>query len=203
MGVSGVRLYGVTNTKGAESAPVVDSTTVVVVRDLAAIVRESAYVVPEMDDREILESGRIIEEIFRQRSVLPAPMGTVFRSQEHLNKWLEMNYVALVEGIHFVDGRCEARVHVADAMPHIEDEEVDLTALAGESFRALRKHAVASLPLRPDEDRILCGAFLLDRAEYAVFEGRVSEQERRVGRLQFEITGPWPPYDFVRMDFGV
>jgi hypothetical protein len=203
MGVTGVRLYGVTPLGTAEDRPIVDSTTMVVVRDLAAIVREAAYIVPPMDDQEILECGRIVEEVFRQRTILPAPCGTVFRSEEHLHRWLDMNYVALVEGIHFVDGRCEARVHASDAMPHVEDEEIDLNAHASEAFRTLRKFAVASLPLRPDEDRLLSGAFLLDRVDFTAFEGRVEEQERRVGRLQFEITGPWPPYDFVRMDFGV
>jgi hypothetical protein len=49
----------------------------------------------------------------------------------------------------------------------------------------------------------MSGAFLVERAEVADFERSMRDQERRVGRLKFQLTGPWPPYDFVRMDFGV
>lgn len=201
--MNGLRLYGVATLAHADDRPLVNSTSVVALRDIGAIVRPSAYTIPPLDDIEMLECERIVEEVFRANTILPAPCGTVFKSEEHVRRWLELNYVALVEGIHFVDGRCEARVHAAD-VPAEGDEsvEIDNAALATESFRALRRYAVASLPLRPDEGRLLSGAFLVERAEYSGFELRVTEQARRVG-LQFNLTGPWPPYDFVRLDFGV
>ena len=201
--MNGLRLYGVATLAHADDRPLVDSTGVVALRDIGAIVRPSAYTIPPLDDIEMLECERIVEEVFRANTILPAPCGTVFKSEEHVRRWLELNYVALVEGIHFVDGRCEARVHAAD-VPAEGDEsaEIDNAALATESFRALRRYAVASLPLRPEEGRLLSGAFLVERAEYSGFELRVTEQARRVG-LQFNLTGPWPPYDFVRLDFGV
>jgi hypothetical protein len=30
----------------------------------------------------------------------------------------------------------------------------------------------------------------------------VSKEAQRQGSLDFTVTGPWPPYDFVRMQFG-
>jgi hypothetical protein len=30
----------------------------------------------------------------------------------------------------------------------------------------------------------------------------VQEQARRYDELKFEQTGPWPPYDFVRMELA-
>ena len=181
----------------------VDSTSVVVVRDIGAIVRPSAYTIPPLDDHEMLDCQRVVEAVFRAHTILPAPCGTVFKSEDHIRRWLELNYVSLVEAIHFVDGRCEARVH-ADDMP--DDGEAtaggDRAAAAAETFRTLRRFAVAALPLRPEEGRLLTSAFLVDRAEYSAFELRVHEQERRVESVRFQLTGPWPPYDFVRMDFG-
>ena len=203
MAVNGLRLYGVATLAHTDDRPLADSTSVVALRDIGAIVRPSAYTMPPLDDTEMLECERIVDAVFRAHTILPAPCGTVFKSEDHVRRWLELNYVALVEGIHFVDGRCEARVHAAVLPAEGGDSaEADNAALATESFHTLRKYAVAALPLRPEEGRLLSGAFLVERVEYSGFEQRVKEQARRVG-LRFNLTGPWPPYDFVRLDFGV
>ncbi len=203
MAVNGLRLYGVATLAHADDRPLVDSTSVVALRDIGAIVRPSSYTIPPLDDNEMLDCQRVVEAVFRAQTILPAPCGTVFKSEDHVRRWLELNYVSLVEGIHFVDGRCEGRVHVSD-LPgdDVDASDHDHMALATDCFRALRKFAVAALPIRPEEGRLLSGAYLVDRAEYADFEDRVKEQARRAAGLRFQITGPWPPYDFVRMDFG-
>jgi hypothetical protein len=202
--VNGLRLYGVAALTHADARPLVDSTSLVTLRDIGAIVRPSAYTIPPLDDNEMLECERIVETVFRAQTILPAPCGTVFKSEDHVRRWLELNYVSLVEGIHFVEGRCEARVHAtAAAGEDGEAPEVDTAALASESFRNLRKHAIAALPLRPDEGRLMSGAFLVDRSEYSDFDHRVRDQAKAASGLRLQLTGPWPPYDFVRLDFGV
>jgi hypothetical protein len=202
--VNGLRLYGVATLPHTDDRPLVDSTGVVALRDIGAIVRPSAYTIPPLDDNEMLECERVVEEVFRAHTILPAPCGTVFKSEDHVRRWLELNYVSLVEGIHFVDGRCEVRVHASEVQADGSDAaEADNAALATESFRNLRKYAVAALPLRPEEGRLMSSAFLVDRADYSGFEHRVKEQARSMSGLRFQLTGPWPPYDFVRLDFGV
>jgi hypothetical protein len=202
--VNGLRLYGVAALAHADARPLVDSTSLVALRDIGAIVRPSAYTIPPLDDNEMLECERIVETVFRAQTILPAPCGTVFKSEDHVRRWLELNYVSLVEGIHFVEGRCEARVH-ATAAPAEDGEapDVDNEALASESFRNLRKYTIAALPLRPEEGRLMSAAFLVDRGEYSSFEQHVREHARAATGLRFQLTGPWPPYDFVRLDFGV
>ena len=201
--MNGLRLYGVATLAHADDRPMVDSTSVVVLRDIGAIVRPSAYTIPALDDHEMLDCQRVVEAVFRAHTILPAPCGTVFKSEDHIRRWLELNYVSLVEAIHFIDGRCEARVHASDVPADGgEATGADHPAHAAEAFRTLRRYAVAALPLRPEEGRLLSSAFLVDRTEYSAFEVRVREQERRVDSLRLHLTGPWPPYDFVRMDFG-
>ena len=202
--MNGLRLYGVAPLAHADARPLVDSTSLVALRDIGAIVRPSAYTIPPLDDTEMLECERIVETVFRAQTILPAPCGTVFKSEDHVRRWLELNYVSLVEGIHFVEGRCEARVHATVATGEDgEAPDVDTEALGSESFRTLRKYAVAALPLRPEEGRVMSAAFLVDRAEYSEFDQRVREQAKAASGLRFQLTGPWPPYDFVRLDFGV
>ncbi|MGH7720478.1 MAG: GvpL/GvpF family gas vesicle protein, partial [Gemmatimonadaceae bacterium] len=66
--------------------------------------------------------------------------------------------------------------------------------------------AAAAVPLRhagrADPGAELSAAFLLPRDAWGEFSERVAELARHSDSLDFELTGPWPPYDFVRIDFG-
>ena len=139
---------------------------------------------------------------FRDAAVLPAPCGTLFRGTEHVRRWLEQNYIALNEGIHFVAGRCEARVHVSlraaeESLSEDDAGTAELTAVVA----VLVAVAAVSLPLHV-HSTILSGAFLVEQARWAEFAEQVRAQALRCPELLFAKTGPWPPYDFVRMDFG-
>ena len=49
---------------------------------------------------------------------------------------------------------------------------------------------------------VLSGAFLVERDLWSEFErGFVLVREANPS-LRIELTGPWAPYDFVRMQFG-
>jgi hypothetical protein len=67
----------------------------------------------------------------------------------------------------------------------------------------LRERAVASVPLRRDGESVAASAaFLVEQERWSEFVEQVREQAVRHDDLTFEQSGPWPPYDFVRMDFG-
>jgi hypothetical protein len=98
--------------------------------------------------------------------------------------------------------------------------------LRGEVERATRAHAAAcheelaaltddavALPRRsrgngarggPDEP-VLNSAYLVPEACVERFHLAVAEMQERHKRfgLEFEVTGPWPPYNFVRLDLSL
>jgi hypothetical protein len=79
--------------------------------------------------------------------------------------------------------------------------------MAAESLRLLRSQAAAtvSLPMADgdDEDGVVARAsFLIDTQRWQAFTDTVSAEAKRQTGLDFRVTGPWPPYDFVRMQFG-
>ena len=45
-------------------------------------------------------------------------------------------------------------------------------------------------------------SFLIERDRWDVFNEIVREEQKRLREMHVECTGPWPPYDFVRMQFG-
>lgn len=119
---------------------------------------------------------------------------------------MELHYVSLTGALEFVDDRAVARLHVVRADGKDDDLEAgsDLAAAAAEAMRALRRGAVASVPLRHEEVTgiVLSSAFLVERELWKQFQRAVEEQQDVHPLLRFDVTGPWPAYDFVRMQFG-
>ncbi len=209
--MSPVRLFALTSADTADVAPLPAGTQGVAFRDLAAVVQEVGFVRAQLATADLVEHQRVVDAIFAERPVVPAPPGLVFPGRDGLARWLELHYVVLSDALSFLEGRGEARVHVervpmtpAHGVPSVDALAPDVSAAAGDAFRLLRKHAAASIVMRPPEDRpaTALASFLVEREQWARFEEAVLEQARQDPELRYRLTGPWPPYDFVRMQFG-
>lgn len=198
-----LRLYGIAALDGDGGAPLAPNTALISFRDLGAVVSDADLVAMGVGDEEIARYHAVIEAVFARRPVLPAPIGVMFRSPETLLRWMELHYVVLSEGLSFVDGRCQVRVHIVQDVQSAAASGADLSAIATESFRLLRRNAVAAVPLKgePGTDEVFSAAFLLVRDRLSEFADLAAEEGKRRPELRVELTGPWPPYDFVRMQF--
>jgi hypothetical protein len=184
-----------------------DGTTRVVFRDLAAVVSErEKFALDENDEIAVGAHRAIVDAIFRKQVVLPTPPGIVFRTDHVLTRWMELHYVALSDALSFVTDRVAMRVHVQRAGGPREDAEAgsDLADQAAIVFRELRRRAVASVPLTIEKVTgiSLSGAFLVERELFREFERGVAEVKSTQPKLSIQMTGPWAPYDFIRMQFG-
>ncbi len=133
----------------------------------------------------------------RRGTVLPAPYGVVFRGRRALVRFLEDQYLALDEGLAFLEGHWELRVHAAPARG--EEPSVELIDGADHVYAELRRSARAAIPFPRDEGRLLSAAFLVPRSSWIEFVNRAEDLVSARPSLTFDVTGPWPPYDFVRM----
>lgn len=218
-----LNLFGVTvNDAHMAQVSVADIETIAV-RDLAAICGRVDYRTPDLDDAAVTRFSDVIAAFAARGPVLPAPAGVVFRSANSVTRWLELHYGALTEALTFVENRVAARVHITQ--PDANEEPVtsvlggedrrskrgievpsaiDLDAVAAESLRALRSSAVATLPLRVDRAAggVLSAAFLVEQDLWQQFLAEVDAQAKLAVAVRFELTGPWPPYDFVQMQLG-
>jgi hypothetical protein len=223
--VNALRLFGVAASDG-DPHSLASGTEVVTFRDLAAIVAETPHARPALADGDVATHRSVVESVFAHRAILPAPAGVVFRARDALERWLELHFVTLTDALAYVEGRVGARVHVTrksdrpsgayaavagagagrPMAPPAPTEEmvIDVGAIAAESFRVLRRHAAASITVRPatPDSGEAIASFLLERDRWSAFEAAVQEEARRDFELAFRLTGPWPPYDFVRMQFG-
>ena len=201
-------LHAITPTEspsGALSIP--EGTHKIVFRDIAAVISEREKFALDDNDEAALEAHRtVVDAIYRRQVVLPTPPGIVFRTEHVLTRWMELHYVALNDAMAFVTDRLAVRVHVQRAGGNKDDIEAgsDLAEVAGVVFRDLRRRAVASVPLTIEKITgiTLSGAFLIERELYRDFERGVAEAKSTHPKLAISLTGPWAPYDFVRMQFG-
>ena len=200
-----LNLLGVTFSETSGRGAPVPDTELVVVRDLAAIVAPGTYAVVEPTEEQATAIGTTIAAYAKRSAVLPAPVGVVFRSRQAVTRWLELHYVALSDALSFVDDRVVGRVHVWRPGEASEREVgSDLAAAAAEALRDLRRSAVATVPLRTEQltGIVLSAAFLIEQELWKEFASKVEEQGERDPKIRLELTGPWPPYDFVQMQFG-
>ena len=207
----GLRLFGVAEIESGNSDSVASGTTIVYHRGLGAIVEPADYSAAKLDDEAMDRYAAVIEEAFRAGAVLPAPPGTVFKSHGTLSHWLELHYFTLTDAMAVVEGHVAGRVSVRSA-PDAKDDSKDdaaksLKALSAEAIRLLRGHAAATvvLPVVEDESKegvISRASFLVGADKWEAFQSIVSQENNRRPTLDVNLTGPWPPYDFVRMQFG-
>jgi hypothetical protein len=200
-----LNLFGVTFIDAHEARPAVAGTDLVLVRDLAAIVGESEYAALEATPDRLTRYADVVRTFAESGPVLPAPIGIVFKSSESVTRWLELHYVALSGALSFVENKVAARVHIwRPGSPEERESGSDLAAVAAESLRVLRRSSAATVPLRTEKITgiVLSAAFLVEQELWGEFEKAVAEQGATAPKLRFELTGPWPPYDFVQMQLG-
>jgi hypothetical protein len=205
-----LQLYGIISLDVSGTTSPVRGVNVVSFRDLGALVTESPYAAPSPSTQNVTEYRRVVEGAFARQTIVPAPFGSVFRGRDSLTRWLELHYFTLIEALTFVADRAMARVSVSygDEPENTTAMSIDadlLDTAADESFRLLRRHAVASLVVSNHTGELGPAArasFLIERERWDVFTDIVKEEQKRLREMRVECTGPWPPYDFVRMQFG-
>lgn len=164
-------------------------------RDLEALVRPVPYEMPDFARDDIREHHRVVDAAStRREGLLPAPYGIVFRGRRGVIRFLQEQYIPLDEGLALVQGHVELRLHLSAAEPEARQE-------AGESalhvYSELRRFARSAFPFPHERERVLSAAFLVPQSAWLQFMDRAEELGHRHHELVFDITGPWPPYDFV------
>lgn len=199
-------MFAVVPGSGLESGGKVAGAEVLVVRQLAALLEESSLGAGADVTQRVTRYRAVIEQAFTERSVVPLPCGTTFRSRTSVERWLELHYSPLQEALEFVAERAMMRVRVGVAdTPATDVAAASVDGRLWTSLRGLRGDAVAALPIVQNADapqRDAVCAYLIDSDAITSFEQQVKDLTSAEPHLRFELSGPFPAYDFVQMDFG-
>jgi hypothetical protein len=193
--------YGVTRAKTRRGTRIPGMTGEDVLRiryrDIDALVQPVAYELPPLDEAHVQAHQKAVESAMRRGTVLPAPYGVVFRGRRQLVRLLQDQYLALDEGLTFLDGHWELRLHILATNAH--DTDPGLEDLVTQLYSELRRHARAAVPFPSEGRRLMSAAFLVERVLWLDFMDRAEEIGAAHREVALDITGPWPPYDFVRV----
>ncbi len=196
---SGYYLYGV-NRAGAwrtgTSATEREELLRIRYRDLEALVRAVPFALPEVDREAVQEHQRVVWNASKRDTLLPSPAGIVFKGRRAVIRFLQEQYIPLEEGIALVEGHWELRLHLKPTVPEGRTEAAEA---ALQVYGELRRFARAAFPFAHEEEHVLSAAFLVNRSNWLQFMDQAEELGLRYTDLVFDVTGPWPPYDFVRM----
>lgn len=201
---SGLLLHGVVSARKARRAlarMASGEDALVEHRGLCALVHVVPYRLPLWETEPIREHSATVERAMRRCTIVPAPYGIVFKGREPVIEFLESQHIALEEALAFLDGAFEMRLHIRPSGGYFDISESELADRTAESYTALRRRSRAAFRLPPKGQRILSAAFLVDRPEWVSFVEYADELDADHPELIFDLTGPWPPYDFVRMTF--
>jgi len=213
--LNSLKFFGVAAHDSTASHLLAEGTSLLQFRSIAAVVSPGGkYTRLVVDDDVMAEYTRILEEIQAVTTVLPAPPGTLFRSRDSLMRWLELHYFTLTQTMSSIEGHGQARLTVTktpgvdpdkDTGAEAKESTKQLMATASQSMRVLRGQSAATvlIPQGEDETAVVAQAsFLVELERWSAFADLVAKEDERQTALDFRLSGPWPPYDFVRMQFG-
>ncbi len=149
-----VALCGIVSREGRPAPNIPADAQMIDYRDVSAIVRNADFIRTEPTEAGILAYREVVEGAFACGAVIPAPYGTIFRNHDALLRWLELHYFTLADALRYLHDRQVARVRVAPAALGSQWDTVeyrtrgaDLDVTAFESFRVLKRQAVAYVPI--------------------------------------------------------
>jgi hypothetical protein len=212
--VNALKFFGVAAHESTSNHALADGTQLVQFRSLAAVVVPTRYHRVTLDENEMKEYTRILEEVQSSAAVLPAPPGTIFRSRDSLMRWIELHYFTLTQTMSAVEGHGQARLTITKTVgvdpenatgAEAKESAKQLVATASQSMRVLRGQAAATVTLPPVEGEtsiVAQASFIVELEHWSSFADLVAKEDQRQTALDFHLSGPWPPYDFVRMQFG-
>jgi hypothetical protein len=165
--------------------------------DVAALVAPAPPVGADDDPLHVTARHWEVHRALLAGDVVPAPAGVVFAGDPEVAAFLSDSYTTLRSALARVRGRWEYRLHVTlsdAAFP--ESRALDL---ATHMYAELRRLARAAVPFPREAPRVLSAAFLVERGASDTFRDRVDQLSALNSALELDLTGPWPPYDFVSM----
>lgn len=166
-------------------------------RDLEALVRPAPWEMPVLDEAAVRAHHDVVESAGRRATILPAPFGITFRGRRQLIRFLQDQYLVLDEGLSLLDGHWQLRLHINAASAG--EPDLELSDIAMQLYSELRRSARAAVPFPASGRRLMSAAFLVERGAWLEFMERAEELDSAHAEVTFDITGPWPAYDFVRL----
>jgi hypothetical protein len=191
--------------------------------DFAVVV--TPYESATLDQQSALDHARVISECFKMSTVLPFRFGTVFDSDEALRRAVRSNRRHFQENVNQLRGKSEMHLKLVVRDGALREVIGALPASVGiEYLNKLRERAALDRDrqskaktlsvqvhrlFNPLAEEISCKkvdsggllidiAHLIDSKSVEKYQNRYASAARQLKNCELAISGPWPPYHFLR-----
>jgi gas vesicle protein GvpL/GvpF len=144
----------------------------------------------------LLAHERVNRAVLADRTVIPMSFGMQCRSRQDVAELLRSGYDAFFEALEQMDGKLEFGLQGyrhGDAAAGADRAVPEILRQLGDVSLASRLNAPFGTGM------VMNAAFLVQRSGAAGFDHGVREISQRYPDLMFKRSGPWPPYNFVRI----
>lgn len=182
-------------------------------------------------EQKVRAHEAVLEEALARTTVVPMRFGSIFTSTDGLCRMLTDHAGEFRAALARVRGRTEwgvklhadikrmaeslagAPAETASGRGYLERRKAQLDAgnlaasaaaqVAAETHEALAAVADEAVTMSGRGGEALNGAYLVPNDRREAFMRKVEElQTRHADAFAFEVTGPWPPYNFTEADVG-
>lgn len=192
--------------------------------DFAVIV--SAYEPATLDQQAARDHARVIGECFKMATVLPFRFGTVFDTDDALRRAVRSNRRHFQENVEQLRGKAEMHIKLVVRDGTLRDyatgplpSKVGMEYLTRLRERAAldrdRQSKAKTLSVQvhrlfnPLAEEVSCKkvdsggllidiAHLIDTKSVEKYQNRYESASRQLKNCEVAISGPWPPYHFLR-----
>ncbi len=164
-------------------------------KDFAPVVSDAAVKKYEVNDDGVELHRKVVENVLKDHSVLPAAYGMVFKNKKLLLIAMSAGYKAMKKAMSEVDNKFE--LGVKGFLPKDVNWE-GKEKCKSDFLETLKKKSVRSKELKLFSDRLVLNAsFLINRDKIDDFSSEVEQLGSKYPNLKIQYSGPWPPYNFV------
>lgn len=198
-------------------------------KGIGAVVSDFIDQLQRVTQNHILEHERVVEKLMGDFTVLPARFFSVFDKEENIITVLKEHYANFIDNLDRVKGKVEFGLKVIWGGNRIKEHIVkgsnryivaayNRIISPGKSYmleKAIIEKAdeyiesidaaffeIATekrLEKLKSEKLLLSGAYLVEREKVGKFKETFERLRTNSTELKFLFSGPWPPYNFIRM----
>lgn len=172
-------------------------------RNVAAVVGESQMKDYELTEDNMKRHEEVIRQVMEEHTVIPVEFGTVIKNERILKYLLKNAYDPVRECLRLVDNMVELGVKAvvnADAsFAEPEKRKEYATNILGSLNNRAKQVVTDDL----FSDRLVLNAsFLVNKQDIDTFSNEVVDLQEKYPMIKLLYSGPWAPYNFVRIKIG-
>jgi len=172
-------------------------------KEMSAVVSDTALTDYQPTEENIKAHNEVVNLVMKEYTVIPMTFGMGFRDKKVLLSVLEKSYDVIKKTLKLFDNKVELGIKIVlgkELMELLDGERRSL--LASHIFESLKRRAVESVNGKLFSKRLLLNAsFLVEKDKVDEFSKEVEKAKKMIApKVQY--TGPWPPYNFVKIKIG-